>query len=230
MMARDTRASLTWVFESLLRQHRPQHWWPGESRFEIMIGAILVQNTSWKNVETSIRRLHLEGLMSPAALRAVAENDLAEVIYSCGYYRTKARKLKAFVSFLGERYCDDLDAMARVDMAAMRSELLGIHGIGPETADDILLYALSQPSFVIDAYTRRIFHRLGIFQESDGYETHRRRFMETLPPDVPLYNEYHALIVRHGADVCRRIPRCGSCALRPRCSWPDTMTDETAPG
>lgn len=209
----------TEVFNRLLDAYGPQDWWPGESSFEIMVGAVLVQATSWKNVEKAISALDSRDMMSPARIREVSEEELAQVIYSCGYYRMKAKKLKALASYLGARFGDDLDAMNACNLASIRDELLGVYGIGEETADAIVLYALNKPSFVVDAYTRRLFTRIGVSPRRTSYRAFQRVFMDNLPADTDLFNEYHALIVKHGSNVCLRVPRCDRCCLSEICAW-----------
>jgi endonuclease III related protein len=197
----------------------PQRWWPGETPFEVMVGAILTQSASWLNVEKAIANLKLAESLSPRAIRRVPLEELALLIRPSGYYQAKARKLKALVAWL-DGYGDDLARAFAGPLPAKRAELLDIHGVGPETADSILLYAAGRPSFVIDAYTRRVLARLGIMPEWDGYEACRALFMTSLEPDVARYNEYHALFVRLGKDICRqRHPRCLDCPLGGRCRY-----------
>ncbi len=205
------------IYERLLDRYGPQHWWPAESRFEVIVGAILVQNTAWSNVEKAIRNLSDAGVLSPNGFREIEEGVLAQLVYSSGYYKTKARKLKAFVKWLGERFDDDIDAMMGENPAALRLELLNVHGIGEETADDMLLYALDMSVFVIDAYTRRLLFRLGLAPEKGPYSMYQDIFMKHLLADVPLFNEYHALIVTHSANVCKREPVCQGCCLLEVC-------------
>jgi endonuclease-3 related protein len=205
------------LYERLYEKYGPQHWWPAESRFEVMLGAILVQNTAWSNVEKAVRNLNEAGVLSPQGVRDIEEEALAQLIYSSGYYKTKARKLKAFVEWLSERFGDDIDEMMNEDVWSMRQELLGVYGIGEETADDILLYALDMPIFVIDTYTQRLLFRLGLAPETGPYSLYQKLFMEHLPADVPLYNEYHALIVTHAANVCKKDPACQGCCLLEIC-------------
>ncbi len=212
-----TRASLLDVYDRLLRSLGPQHWWPADSPFEVMVGAILTQSASWTNVEKAIRNLKDAGALSPEALRRLRQDKLAQTIYSVGYYSSKARKIKALADYLGSRFDDDLDAMTDVDRATLRAELLGVHGIGEETADSILLYAVGTPSFVIDAYTRRVFLRLGLGPESGGYGDYRRLFEDNLEAEPHMFGEYHALIVRHGKYVCRKQPLCRDCCLLDVC-------------
>jgi endonuclease-3 related protein len=201
----------------MLKRYETQRWWPGETRFEVMVGAVLTQATSWSNVEKAILALKSADALSPASLRALNEQELAALIYSAGYYNAKARKLKALADFLRERFDDDLDEMAQEAPATLREELLGVHGIGEETADDILLYALGMPSFVVDSFTRRILFRLGLAPENGPYSTYQDLFTINLPPDPQLLGEYHALMVRHGGTICKKRPLCHGCCLLEIC-------------
>lgn len=210
------RDRLTDIYDRLLERYGPRDWWPADSRFEVMVGAVLVQNTAWSNAEKAIRALSEAGLLSPQALRSAEQDDIAQLIYSSGYYNMKAKKLKALVEWLGERD-DDIEALMAEDPVTLREDLLAIHGIGEETADDILLYALDMPVFVIDHYTKRLFFRLGLAPEKGPYALYQSLFTDHLPPDVPLFNEYHALIVTHAARVCKKEPACGECCLLPLC-------------
>ncbi|MBI2866957.1 MAG: endonuclease [Chloroflexi bacterium] len=205
------------VYERLLARYGPQHWWPGDSPFEVIVGAILTQSAAWSNVEKAIANLKTAGLLNPAALREVSHAELARHVRSSGYYNSKASKLKAFAHYLGDRYDDDLGALLGRDAAMLRRELLGIYGIGEETADSIVLYAAGRPSFVIDAYTRRIGRRLGLHMASNRYEKWQRFFEGRLPRDRHMFNEYHALFVRLGKEACRKEPRCDRCCLRDIC-------------
>ena len=195
----------------------PQRWWPGETALEIIVGAILTQSAAWTNVEKALSNLTAAGVLSPEGLRTLAEDQLAALIRPSGYFNAKASKLKAFVALLDERYGGDLDRMLGSPVDELRAALLTTHGIGPETADSILLYAVGRPVFVIDAYTRRTFSRLGLRPESDSYHGWQRLFMTVLPSDASLFNEYHALIVRHGKEVCRKRPLCARCPLAEVC-------------
>ena len=205
------------VYDRMLARYGAQHWWPGDTRFEIMVGAVLTQAAAWTNVEKAISNLVAAGALSPAAIRSLPEAELARLIYPSGYYNSKARKLKALVEFLGQRFGDDLDAMAGGDPEALREELLGVYGIGEETADDIMLYAVGKPSFVVDHYTRRVFSRLALVSDKAPYSAYRELFLNHLPADRELFAEYHALIVRHGKEVCRKAPRCEGCCLLEVC-------------
>ncbi len=210
------RERLTDIYDRLTMHYGPRDWWPADTRFEVMVGAVLVQNTAWSNAEKGIRALSEAGMLSAEALRNAEQAEIARLIYSSGYYNMKARKLKALVEWLGERD-DDIEALMTADPVPLREELLGIHGIGDETADDILLYALDMPVFVVDHYTRRLFFRLGIVPEKGPYALYQRMFAESLPSDVSLFNEYHALIVTHSANVCKKEPDCVKCCLLEVC-------------
>jgi len=184
----------------------------------VVAGAILTQSAAWGNVEKALGNLRAAGALSPEGLHALGEGEIAALVRPSGYYNAKARKLKAFVEMLCERFGGDLGRLLALPADELRQVLLATHGIGPETADSIVLYAAGQPSFVIDAYTRRIFSRLGIAPSGDGYDAWRALFMESLPADARLLKEYHALIVRLGKDACRkREPRCGGCVLASVC-------------
>jgi endonuclease III related protein len=195
--------------------HGPQHWWPGRTRFEVIVGAILTQNTSWSNVERAISALRREKLLNPKAIEKISTEHLAQLIRSSGYFRQKARKLKEFVQFLRDRYQASLDKLFATPTTELREQLLSVHGIGPETADSILLYAGGHPVFVVDAYTRRMLERHNLVDPKASYEEIRAIFEQNLPADSSLYNEYHALIVRTGKHFCqKRQPDCEHCSLR----------------
>ena len=213
----NTQEILRDVYRRLLREYGPQHWWPADSPFVVMVGAVLTQSTSWTNVEKAIDSLKAADALSPQAIRRLSHEELVRTIYSAGFHNSKARKLKALADYLGDRFDDDLDAMKRVDAADLRAELLGVYGIGNETADSILLYALGMPSFVIDAYTRRLLARLEVRPDRDRYEAYQRLFEDSLERDPRTFDEYHALIVTHGKSVCRKQPRCGGCCLLEIC-------------
>ncbi len=201
------------IYDRLHAAYGPQHWWPAETPFEVIVGAILTQSAAWTNVEQAIANLKAAGALSPRGIRALSEVELAQIIRPSGYFNAKARRLKSFVDLLYEHFAGDLDRTLATPASELRSLLLATHGIGPETADSILLYAAGHPVFVIDAYARRIFSRLGFAPATDGYDAWQQRFMQHLPPDAPLFNEYHALIVRHGKDTCRVRPLCAACPL-----------------
>ena len=205
------------IYDRLLRRYGPQHWWPAETRLEVMVGAVLTQAAAWTNVERAIASLKAVDALSPRAIREMELEQLARLIYSSGYYNAKARKLKALMEYLGRRFDDDVQAMAGVDLETLRAELLAVHGIGEETADDILLYALGHPVFVVDAFTRRLFFRLGLAPERGDYALYGRLFTGGLPPDPELFGEYHALIVAHAKGACRKTPLCRACCLLDIC-------------
>jgi endonuclease-3 related protein len=201
------------TYRRLFECYGPQHWWPAEEPFEVIVGAILTQSAAWTNVEKAINNLKNAGKLSPGAIRRLTEQKLAGLIYSCGYYNTKARKLKAFVEWFGEKYEDSLDKLFDNDIRVIRNQLLGIYGIGEETADSIILYAGNLPVFVIDAYTRRIINRMGLAPRNDIYSAYQSLFMENLRTDAVMFNEYHALLVRLGKENCRKQPVCQDCCL-----------------
>ena len=201
------------MFRAMSQAYGLQLWWPAKTPWEVIVGAILTQNTAWRNVEQAIARLAQAGALQPEKMRALNERDLAELIRPAGTYRLKASRLKRFVEFFFERYDGDLPAMFRTSLDTLRTELLGIHGVGRETADAILLYAGHLPSFVVDAYTARILRRHGLLDEEADYEQIKEFFESHLPADVDLYNEYHALLVQVGKEHCRPKPRCPGCPL-----------------
>jgi endonuclease-3 related protein len=195
----------------------PQHWWPAETPFEVMVGAVLTQSAAWTNVEKAIRNLKEAQALSPDAIRNMSFTELAELIKPSGYYNAKARKLKSLVYWLGENFSDDIDGMAAKETQKLREDLLTVYGIGPETADSILLYALGKPVFVIDSYTRRIFARIGLLREENSYNDCQRLFTANLTPDVTVFNEYHALIVKLAKEACNKKPDCSRCCLDEIC-------------
>lgn len=205
------------IFDLLLARYGPLHWWPAETPFEVCVGAILTQNTNWGNVEKAIANLKREGLLSAEALRDLPRERLAAVIRPAGFFNVKSERLKGFVAWLYARYGGSLERMFAGDWRELREELLAVPGIGPETCDSILLYAGGKPSFVVDAYTKRLFSRLGLIPEKAGYEEVRALFMRHLPADPALFNEYHALIVQHGKEHCRKKERCTGCSLHILC-------------
>jgi endonuclease-3 related protein len=213
------------VFHRLHSRYGPQHWWPGDGAFEVIIGAILTQSASWANVDRAIANLKTHGPLEPAALRAVPQEELAILIRPSVYFNAKARKVRAFLQHLWVHYDDDLEAMLEKDTQVLRRELLSIHGIGEETADDIVLYAANKPVFVIDAYTRRILDRLGLAPAQDRYSSYQLIFMENLPQDAELFNEYHALLDRHAMETCRKSrPLCVECCLLDLCPTGGQLT------
>ena len=205
------------VYNTLQAAYGPQHWWPGDSAFEIIAGAILTQSAAWTNAEKALNNLKAKAALSPEGIDELPEPELASLVRPSGYYNAKARKLKAFVTLLDRRYGGDLEAMLASPPSELREALLATHGIGPETADSIMLYAAGRPVFVIDAYTRRTFSRMGFVPERDTYDGWQSLFVESLPPSAPLFNEYHALIVRLGKGACRKQPLCRDCPLSSIC-------------
>lgn len=211
------KRTLNTVFRRLLSQHGPQHWWPGETPFEIMIGAILTQNTAWTNVERAIANLKQADCLSPECLLETPFEQVAAWLRPSGYFNIKTRRVRAFCEwYLQAGGYRNLKSGNTLDL---RQALLGVNGIGPETADDILLYAFDRPVFVIDAYTRRLLVRLGLIEGDEGYEELRLAFQAALAEDVGLYNEYHALIVIHAKHNCKPRPHCGHCQLQSLCRF-----------
>ena len=204
------------MFDCLLNHFGPQHWWPARTAFEVMVGAILTQNTNWGNVEKAIANLKEENLLSPGALASLSQSALAERIRPSGYYNVKAARLKNLIRFLMENYGGDIDNLLKEGTRDLRKGLLSVKGVGPETADSILLYAADRPVFVIDAYTYRILTRHNMIYDQATYDDMQALFMDHLPEDVSLFNEFHALIVMAGKDFCRKKKRCTGCPLE---SW-----------
>jgi endonuclease-3 related protein len=212
------------VYRHLLDRYGPQHWWPADSPFEVMIGAILTQSAAWGNVEKAINNLKARDALSIDALRRLPVDELARLVYPSGYYNAKAGKIKALVQWLAERYEGDLDKLFALDVLLLRRELLSVRGVGEETADSIILYAAHKPVFVIDAYTRRILRRLDLAPPTDSYAAFQDLFMQHLAHDEVLFNEYHALLVRHGKNACRKLPHCQQCCLASLCPAPQKST------
>ena len=201
------------VYQQLLQTLGPQRWWPGETPLEVMVGAVLTQNTNWKNVEKALANLRRNDLLDLHALAELPLNELEELIRPAGYYRIKARRLQNLIAMIVDRY-GSLDAMFRTNLSTLREELLAVNGIGPETADSILLYAGGLPSFVVDTYTARIFFRHGWIDAEAGYDAIKEYFESHLPDDAQTFNEYHALLVTVGKDYCLKTsPRCDRCPL-----------------
>lgn len=201
------------IYELLFGRFGPQHWWPGETQFEIIVGAILTQNTNWTNVEKAISNLKTKDILSPEGLRRMDVVQLAEVVRPAGYYRVKAKRLKSFIDWLFETYDGSLSRLEEVSTEQLRAELLTVKGVGPETADSILLYAFARAVFVVDAYTARIASRHQLIEPGADYEQLRELFEAHMPQDVQLFNEYHALLVRLGKEFCRPRPKCEGCPL-----------------
>ncbi len=201
------------LYTILLQHYGPQGWWPGDTPLEVAVGAILTQNTNWQNVALAIDRLKAAGLLTASALYELPEAELAAYIRPAGYYNIKARRLKNFLNLLVADYGGSMEQMAAAPLKMLRPQLLAVKGIGPETADSILLYGLEKLTFVVDAYTYRILSRHDLAADPCSYEELQAIFTEVLPPEIPLYQEYHALLVQTGKDYCRPRPRCADCPL-----------------
>jgi endonuclease III related protein len=212
------KRGLLLIYNILFIRFGEQHWWPGDTPFEVCVGAILTQSTSWSNVEKAINNLKKEDMLSPEKLNDIETKKLAKLIRPAGYFNAKARKLKEFTNYLTKNHNNDLDRLFSQPIPKLREELLSIWGIGPETADSIILYAAEKPGFVVDAYTKRIFHRLGFTPEKIDYENLKKFSENNLPRDTQVYNEFHALIVRLGKEHCKKTkPQCGDCPIKKSC-------------
>ncbi|MBN2568204.1 MAG: endonuclease III domain-containing protein [Deltaproteobacteria bacterium] len=210
----QVRERLAVIYQKLNEHFGDLKWWPGETPFEISVGAILTQNTSWKNVEKAIRRLKAAEMLTPERLFHAKEEVIAELIRPSGYYRIKAKRLKFFIKFLYDEYNGSMEKMFGADLWDLRKKLLGVHGIGEETADSIMLYGGGKDIFVVDTYTRRIMERAGLVEKDWTYGHIQKLFMENLPQERRLYNQYHAFLVNTGKYYCKRDPRCDECPLR----------------
>jgi endonuclease-3 related protein len=206
------------IYHTLLSFFGEQGWWPAETPFEVMVGAVLTQNTAWRNVERAIENLKEKGVLTPQVLMKLDESRLAGLIRPAGYYNVKARRLKHLMNFLAGEYGGDLKRMFAESLSSLREKLLAVKGIGPETADSILLYAGGKPIFVVDAYTRRVLFRHGMITDGASYGDIQDLFMESLPRDVALYKEYHALFVRLAKTFCKTKPLCLGCPVED--GWP----------
>jgi len=204
---------LTEIYQLLFDRFGPQSWWPGETQFEIITGAILTQNTSWANVEKAIKNLKSAHLLTPEKLCHLDVSQLAELIRPAGYYNIKASRLKSFLSWLFNNYDGQLQNLENLDTDRLRAELLAVKGIGPETADSVLLYAFDRPVFVADAYTARVAVRHGLIEPDADYEQLRELFQSNLPQKPQLFNEFHALLVKVGKEFCRPKAKCSGCPL-----------------
>jgi len=209
------RRRLSPLFARLLRAWGPQRWWPGETPFEVMVGAVLTQNTAWTNVEKAIANLAARGWLDAGRIAGVRRRDLAQCLKPSGYFNVKAERLQAFCRWYLQ--AGSYPELARRPTAELRQALLAVRGVGPETADDMLLYAFERPVFVVDAYTRRLFSRYGLCHGDEPYEQLRGAVEAAVGPDTGVFNELHALIVRHAKEVCRVRPRCRDCVLAGRC-------------
>jgi endonuclease-3 related protein len=212
----ETGRKLLRMFHLLFERFGPQDWWPAETELEVMVGAILTQNTNWKNVEKAINNLKRKGLLSLDALASLKIDELAEEIRPAGYFNVKAARLKNLIVFVQETYHGELSRCFNEETDVLREGFLSVKGVGPETADSMLLYAAGKPVFVVDTYTFRVMHRHGLVFEGAGYEVLQDIFMANLPQDVGLFNEFHALIVQVGKHFCGKKPRCEECPLQ---SW-----------
>ena len=206
---------LNQIYKLLLKAYGPQKWWPAESSLEVMVGAVLTQNTNWQGVERAIANLKRVNLLDPHKLKAIPTEELSRLIKPAGYFNLKARRLKNLIGMVVEAYGGDLTAMGQMETAQLRQELLLVNGVGPETADSILLYAFHRPIFVVDTYTYRVTSRHGLIEEEVNYQSLQDLFMHHLPLDVDMFNEYHALLVRVGKLHCKRKARCEGCPLEP---------------
>jgi endonuclease-3 related protein len=203
------------IYNRLYRAFGPQRWWPGDTPFEISVGAILTQNTNWGNVEKAIGNLKKDKALSARAIYKMPVGELSELIRPAGYFNVKAKRLKSFVDLVVGNYGGSLKRMEKEDMHSMRDKLLETNGIGPETADSILLYALEKPVFVIDAYTRRVLSRHRVMDHDKPYGEFQSLFHSTLEKDIKMFNEYHALFVRTGKTFCKKTnPLCNECPLK----------------
>lgn len=208
-------ATLREIYTRLNQHYGPTDWWPGDTPFEVAVGAVLTQNTAWTNVERAIANLKRARLLSPRKILTCEDGLLEEALRPSGYFRVKARRVRSFCRYLVDRYRGSMARMAARPLDELRPELLAVDGIGPETADDILLYACGKPVFVVDAYTRRILSRHGLCTPGIPYESLRALFEKHLEADLHLFQEYHGLIVFTGKDFCRRTPKCDRCPLAP---------------
>lgn len=202
------------IFDALYDHYGPQYWWPAESSLEMIVGAILTQNTQWRNVEKALANLKKKGLLSLPSLLSISTEELAQSIRSAGYYNVKAKRLQNLLRMIESNYAGDIDTLCDDDMNSCRNNLLSVKGVGEETADSILLYCCRKPVFVVDKYTHRVFSRHGLVPDDTSYAEIQQQFMSSLPMDESLFNEYHALIVRVAKDYCKKqAPACDFCPL-----------------
>lgn len=213
------QVDLLTIYNTLLNCLGKQHWWPAKTRFEVIVGAILTQNTAWQNVEKVIENLDAKGILTPEGIFNAEEEVLEECIRPVGYFKVKTARLKNFMEFLFNAYEGDIQRMFSTSSHELREQLLKVKGIGPETADSIMLYAGDKLTFVVDAYTRRIFSRIGMIDKNLSYEEIKDFFERNLPEDLELYNEFHALIVKLGKEYCRTAPLCERCPLARICNY-----------
>ncbi len=218
-LAKPTRQDIEWLFTALFDAYGPRHWWPTVhgGDFELVLGAILVQNIAWTNTERALVNLHNAGVWTFKAILNTPDEQMHDLIRPSGYYKAKTRKLKEFATFILDNYDGDLDRLFALPVGEMRIQLLSVWGIGEETADDIIVYGAKKPSFVIDAYTKRLLSRMGWEIEGKSYAAYQKLFHDNLPHDDYLFNEYHALIDYHVARICKKKPLCDRCALADQC-------------
>jgi endonuclease-3 related protein len=212
------------LFDILLTTFGPQHWWPGDTPFEVAVGAVLAQNTSWSNVEKAITSLKAANAMTATSLLSLSASDLEQAIRPAGYYRVKARYLRTLAEWVSQHASGDLSSLMSEDIGALRCEILALQGVGRETADSILLYAIGKPAFVVDAYTRRIAARLRLLPDNATYESTQQYFVAQLPEDAHLFNQFHALLVRLAKEHCRARPVCLACPLEQYCPSADSSS------
>ena len=216
LLEKNLKSELLDLYDRLIEQHGSLKWWPADTPFEVALGAILTQATAWRNVVKAIENLKAANVFTPDSINSISQERLELLLTPSGYFRMKAKKVRAFVEHITQR---PMHEMFKQDVPELRKELLSIYGVGPETADSIILYAAEKPSFVVDNYTYRLLSRLGLIEGNYHYENLRSLFMDNLPADVELFNEYHALIVRHGARVCQKTPECDKCNLQSNCRY-----------
>ncbi|UCE97170.1 MAG: endonuclease [Dehalococcoidia bacterium] len=205
------------IYQRLVDNYGLQLWWPANGPFEVMVGAILTQSVAWTNAEKAIASLKAAKALSPQRIRNISATELGRIIYPCRYYNSKKLKLKALTDWLGSQYNDNIDALSSVELGTLRQQLLTVYGIGPETSDTILLYALNRSTFIVDTYTRRITYRVGLTPKKNEYDAYQRLYINNLEADVGLFKEYHALLVRLAKDTCRKKPLCRGCCLNDIC-------------
>jgi endonuclease-3 related protein len=209
------------MYELLYERYGPQEWWPGDGRCEMIVGAILTQNTNWANVEKAIANLKAAGPLTAERFGEIEQDELAELIRPAGYYNIKAKRLKNFFAWVFDEYQGRLDSLENLDAASLREQLLAVNGIGPETADSIVLYAFGKPVFVVDTYTARVLGRGELIEEGADYQQIQDFFESSLPADAKLFNEFHALLVRVGKEHCKPKPKCSGCPLEGACRKKD---------
>jgi len=217
MMKNRKSLNISELFDLLFTAWGPQHWWPGETPFEVAVGAVLTQNTAWTNVEKAICALKSHSVLDAAGLLALPQEELSELLRPAGYYHVKAGYLRSLSEWIRDRAGGEFASLEQEETATLRRDLLNVRGIGKETADSILLYAVGKPVFVVDAYTRRIAARLGLLPEKASYDRTQSFFTAQLPVNVSVYNEMHALLVRLAKEHCRVRPRCNGCPLQAQC-------------